>query len=485
MLSNSISSTVIMRGTPGSLLTFLVWEDGAPGRVGLGQVAEISLAIDPGSVGFWITRALSFGIPIEGPSRDFGETVLRLRDPDGIAIKLVGADIEAKGRPADAKGITASEAIKRIRGATLFSNDAAQTVSFLESFFGYRRGSAIVPIQRMVSESGDVVDVRDAAGFWPGAPGTGVVDHIAFRAPDIATLRKVEHRLRALNSTTTNSHDRKYFVSLYVRETGGTLFELATDGPGMLVDEQLETLGTRLFVPPGDAARAEDLQVMLPQFAMPGEERIRYLELPFVHRFSVPDEADGTTLVLLHGSGGNETDLMPLASRIAPRAQRLGVRGRSTEEQTLRWFRRFSTTSFDQADIRSEAEAFAEFVREAVEGYALEPDKLIFLGYSNGANFIVAVTLLHPGLIKKAVLLRPTMVLQDPPNVTLFGTHVVLVPGETDFPLGHLETTETALRERNAYVDVVVVRAGHALDLADVDAGKQALSLLNTVSQPS
>ena len=92
-------------------------------------------------------------------------------------------------------------------------------------------------------------------------------------------------------------------------------------------------------------------------------------DLAFIHRFNTPDDPDGSTIVLLHGTGGNETDLMPFARHIAPRARLLGVRGRSTEEGILRWFRRLSPMSFDQADIRFEAEAFAAFIVEAITAY--------------------------------------------------------------------------------------------------------------------
>jgi phospholipase/carboxylesterase len=130
----------------------------------------------------------------------------------------------------------------------------------------------------------------------------------------------------------TEVHDRKYFVSLYVRDPAGILMEYATDGPGMTVDEQAGELGRTLFLPPHDADRAEDLRAMLPQFALPGEERFPARDLPFIHRFYRPQEPDGTTLVLLHGTGGSEADLMPIARRIAPRSTLLGVRGRATEE---------------------------------------------------------------------------------------------------------------------------------------------------------
>ena len=101
----------------------------------------------------------------------------------------------------------------------------------------------------------------------------------------------------------TEVHDRKYFTSLYVGDPAGILMEYATDGPGMTIDETPAELGSTLFLPPHDAARAEDLRVMLPQFALPGEERLPPRDLPFIHRFNWPPQPDGTVLVLLHGSG--------------------------------------------------------------------------------------------------------------------------------------------------------------------------------------
>ncbi len=182
-----------------------------------------------------------------------------------------------------------------------------------------------------------------------------MIDHVALRVPDVAAIDA--HRA-ALTDVTV--HDRLYFTSLYVRDPAGILIELATDGPGMAVDE--DDLGRTLKVPP-HMTDDTDLRLRLPQFARPGEERTPMRDLPFIHRIHTPDDADGSVILLLHGTGGSESDLMPLAHRIAPRATLLGLRGRSTEEGVARFFRRLSMASFDQDDIRSEAAAFAGFWR--------------------------------------------------------------------------------------------------------------------------
>lgn len=412
------------QGSPGSLVTFLVWQDGAPGRAGLGQVSEIAFAVPAENIGGWLVRALDKGVPVQGPLREFGEPVLRLKDPDGFIVKLVGVTESAAG---------SEDAVGRLRAVTILTGDPEETAAFVRRF-GYAPGPVAENIQRLVSNA-DAVDVRNAAGYVPGLPGTGTADHVAFRAADVAGLKQVEAALSTLNSSPTTVHDRKYFTSLYVREPGGTLFELATDGPGFAVDEAPGRLGESLFVPPHDAARADDLRVMLPQFSLPGEPRLPRRDLPFVHRFYIPEDPDGSTIVLLHGTGGSEADLMPLAHRIAPRATLLGVRGRSHEEGIARWFRRMSMKVFDQADIRAEAEAFEAFMEGAIAGYGLDPARITFLGYSNGANFAAAVMALHPAVIRRAILLRAVPVLAPLPEADLVGADVLTISGQQD-PFG-------------------------------------------------
>lgn len=457
-------------GTPGSLVTFLVWEDGAPGRPGLGQAAELSLAVPPASIGFWLTRMMTAGTRFEGPTREFGEPVLRLTDPDGVTAKLVGADLPGAAMSWTGQGIPAEHAVRRVRGVLLLSDRPTETAAFLARHFDYREAAREVGLVRLLSPAGDAIDVRDATGFWPGAPGTGTIDHVAFRAPGLAAVRESFGRLTEEGHEATPPKDRRYFASIYVREPGGVLCELATDGPGMTVDEPEARLGKGLFVPPTATERAEEIRLILPDVAMPGEEREMRADLPFVHRLKRPPDPDGSALVLLHGTGGNETDLMPFAHRIAPRAALLGFRGRSTEEGVLRWFRRLGPTRFDQADIVQEAEAFAATLPEALSFYGLDPTRTTVLGYSNGANFAAAAMLLHPGLIRRAALLRPMVALEAPPAADLAGTTVLAVAGAAD-PYGPCAPAlAETLRRAGAAVAAETVAAGHELVLADIDA---------------
>src|SRR5262245_52558168 len=139
----------------------------------------------------------------------------------------------------------------------------------------------------------------------------------------------------------------------------------------------------------------------------------------FVYRLLRPEMPSGKTIVLLHGSGGDEASLFKLASRIAPRATLLGVRGRIVQKGIKRWYAKLSPTRFDQADIREEARAFVDFLKGRMAAEKLDLDRTVFIGYSNGANLIAAVTLLYPDLVHRAVLLRAMPVLDAAPAADL------------------------------------------------------------------
>lgn len=459
-------------GSPGSLVTFLAWEDGSPGRVGLGQPSEIALSIRPDAIGFWLTRALTHNVAMTGPAQEFGEPVLRLKDPDGIIVKLVGEAEVLGPAPHVTREIAARDSIQRIRGATILSGEPADTAAFIGAHFGFRRVAEANGITRLSGEAGDVLDIRDAGGFWTSAPGTGTIDHIALRAPDRATVEAAAARLAAEDAGDTNMHDRTYFYSLYVREPGGSLVEYATDAPGVTVDEPLEALGETLFIPRHFMADPDDVRARLPQFSLPGEERMTERDLPFIHRVHRPDNPDGTAVVLLHGTGGNEASLLSFGARLAPNAVLLSPRGRSVEEGYPRFFRRLTAVTFDQKDIVREAEAFAAFMEGANAAYGLDPARTLFVGYSNGANMIGAIMLLHPGVIRNAVLLRGMNVLESVPEADLSGANVLLVTGQSDPYGAYAKEIEAHLKAAGATVESKLLTAGHDIGTADLDVAK-------------
>jgi phospholipase/carboxylesterase len=207
---------------------------------------------------------------------------------------------------------------------------------------------------------------------------------------------------------------------------------------------------------------------MLPDISAQGEPRDPNVELPFVHRLKRTEDAEGKTLVLFHGTGGHEADLLPLGREIAPGSNLLGFRGRSTEEGSLRWFRRHGMDRFDQADIARETEAFAETLPMALARYGLDPSRVTALGYSNGANFAAALMLLNPGLIARAILLRPMLVLESPPTPDLSNTRILTIAGGSDPYGGYAPELNEHLRRCGAGVAAETIAAGHGLDRQDI-----------------
>lgn len=203
----------------------------------------------------------------------------------------------------------------------------------------------------------------------------------------------------------------------------------------------------------------------------------------FASRLLRPQNPSGQIIVLLHGSGGDETSLFKLASRIAPHATLLGVCGRITQKGVKRWYARISATEFDQDDIRKEAQAFADFLKGKMAAEKLDPERAIFIGYSNGANLIAAMTLLNPNLIHRAVLLRAMPVLHAAPEVDLHRSRFLSVAGKKDKVYAPFAPAlEALLRERGATVDSYTIAAGHLLGDEDVKVVGEWLSTANAVA---
>ena len=254
------------QGHPGTILTFFPWEHAAPGRNGVGQTEETAFRIPTESIGWWTQRLIEKGVPHQAPERRFGDPVLAFTDPDGQALALVGV-AGAAGEPAWSGGVPPEHAIRGFHGVTLMEERAAPTAAILTNVLGFKETGREGNLARYAAESapGNVVTIREAGGFLPARQGRGSVHHIAFRAADdaeqAAMAKKVrdDHRL-----SPTQQLDRNYFRSVYFREPGGILFEIATDQPGFAVDEPLATLGHALKLPPFLEPRRREIEAVLP-----------------------------------------------------------------------------------------------------------------------------------------------------------------------------------------------------------------------------
>lgn len=192
-------------------------------------------------------------------------------------------------------------------------------------------------------------------------------------------------------------------------------------------------------------------------------------DLAFPYRIFRPADARGECLFLLHGSGVDETTLMPLARQIAPKATLVAARGRIAQEDGFRWFERITPTRFEQESIRTETDAFAEFVAEIAPRHGLDLSRSTFLGYSNGANLVSTLMLLRPGLVERAALLRPMPVLDEVPATDLTGTKALIIAGAVDLTYAPFAPAlVTLLSQHGAEVDARIVSSGH--EFGDADA---------------
>jgi glyoxalase family protein len=239
-------------GSPGSILTVFPWAGARQGRLGVGETQETMLRVPQASLGFWAQRLLEAGVDHDTPTSRFGESRIDLRDPDGMRLSLV-AVAGAGAEPArEADGIPADHAIRGVHGVTLLLADADPTARILTGVLGFVRTETDGALTRFVAGGdgiGRIVDIRAVGGFPRGALGRGTVHHVAFRAADDAGQAAMVEALGALGIAATEQKDRAYFRSVYFREPGGVLFEIATDGPGFAVDEAADALGTTLRLP--------------------------------------------------------------------------------------------------------------------------------------------------------------------------------------------------------------------------------------------
>jgi glyoxalase family protein len=256
---------------PGAILTFFPWAQAAPGRLGIGETQETMFRVPEGAIGYWTHRFVEKGVAHEALEQRFGETALPFTGSDGMRLALVGVR-GAENEPAWSNGeIPAEAAIRGFHGVSLLLEDAAPTGGILSDVLGFTRFAADGAMTRYKAGDtaiGGIVDLRAAGGFLAGRQGAGSVHHIAFRAPDdaaqAAMVKKLadNHRIR-----TTEQKDRNYFRSVYFRDPGHVLFEIATDIPGFAVDEPLATLGQALKLPSFLEPRRSEIEAVLPELA--------------------------------------------------------------------------------------------------------------------------------------------------------------------------------------------------------------------------
>ncbi|HUQ99767.1 MAG TPA: ring-cleaving dioxygenase [Gemmatimonadaceae bacterium] len=264
-------------GSPGSILTFFPWPDARRGRQGGGQVAVTSFAILPSSVGFWIERLIRKRVEFEQPTARYDEErVIAFKDHEGFMGELVAHPSIPNSEGWSGGGIPPEHAIRGLYSVTLWLDANELTGQLLTRTLGFklvREQGSIFRYAARDGALGSIVDLRCVPGIWKGVMGAGTVHHVAFRASTEEEQKEVRTELTSLGYNVTPQLDRDYFKSIYFREPGGVLFEIATDTPGFAVDEDSNALGQSLKLPDWLEPRRFEIEALLPNIHTPLELR--------------------------------------------------------------------------------------------------------------------------------------------------------------------------------------------------------------------
>lgn len=238
-------------GHPGTLLTFFPFPNAAPGQRGPGQVTAVGFAIDSNSIGYWTERLSRFGVAFDGPRARFDEEVIVFDDPDGLQIELVAHDSNTNRGTYDNRVIPAEHSLRGFWGVTMASIRPHATLGLLVDQMGFANGTENSDRVRLTigdSHHRTHIDLAGVKGNG-GQLSAGSVHHIAWRVEDDKRQLEFRSKLIEAGQNVTPVLDRNYFHSIYYREPGGVLFEIATDPPGFTIDEPPEQLGAHLKLP--------------------------------------------------------------------------------------------------------------------------------------------------------------------------------------------------------------------------------------------
>ena len=255
-------------GTPGSILTFFPWEGVRPGRTGTGMATEIGYSVPAGSLEFWKKRLQEHHVKHKPVSKNFDEQYLQLEDPDGLILNLVEAKAADDRKPWTTEEVKPEVAIRGFHSVVLTLRSAEATAKVLTDIFGYqlldREGNRFRYITHAVSTA-NIVDIIEEPNGAPGYNAGGTNHHVAFRVKDDSIMMQIREKVKSAGLHITEKIDRNYFYSLYFREPGGVLFEIASDNPGFATDESVEELGTHLMLPPQYESSRKKIEEILPQ----------------------------------------------------------------------------------------------------------------------------------------------------------------------------------------------------------------------------
>lgn len=256
-------------GTPGTILTFFPWEGIGNGTNGSGLATHIGYSVPKGSLEFWENRFQQFNVNVE-EGEIFGEKLISFKDPDGLQLQFIESSTPDDRKVWTTDDIKDENALKGFHNVTLTLKKADPTIKVLTDILGYDLQKQEGERYRFATDSietANLIDIIQNDKIVAGRNAAGTNHHIAFRVKDDNVLMEYREKVMSAGLNITPKIDRDYFYSLYFREPGGVLFEIATDNPGFTVDEPLNELGTNLKLPKQHEALREKIVGVLPKLS--------------------------------------------------------------------------------------------------------------------------------------------------------------------------------------------------------------------------
>lgn len=259
-------------GSPGSIWTTFPYRGRGVrvGTHGAGQITATAFAVPRGSMAFWRDRLSRRGVAVDARPDRFGDPVLATTDPSGLAMEIVGTTGDSR-IPWAGSGVAERDAIRGLHGVTLTIGSPPRTIAFMTDVLGFAMAGQDGERTRLTAGAaspGHFVDVVEAAGDARGVNGLGTVHHVAMAVATSSDQIAIRHELVRLGVAVTEVLDRQYFQSIYFREPGGVLFEVATVQPGFLVDEPEAALGQTLKLPPWEEPHRAAIEAGLPAITL-------------------------------------------------------------------------------------------------------------------------------------------------------------------------------------------------------------------------
>ena len=255
-------------GSPGTILTFFPWANVRQGKNGVGMATEIGYSVPKGSLDFWKSRFEKLNIRHDIISERFGEKYLSFQDTDGLWLNLIETKHKDERKGWETDEIKAEVAIKGFHTVTLTLNNIKATAAILTEVFGYKqveRDDNLYRYETDAVENAAIVDLLEMPEAQIGINAAGTNHHIAFRVKDEEDLMAIREKIVDRGLHITEKINRDYFFSLYFREPGGVLFEIATDNPGFATDETVENLGSSLQLPDQYEPMRDQIEKGLPK----------------------------------------------------------------------------------------------------------------------------------------------------------------------------------------------------------------------------